>query len=113
MSKQPVVAVIGAGIGGLSAAIALRRRGVHVEVFEQASALREVGAGVAISRNGTLMLQRAGLFEDFQAVASPFWSGSHYVRADGTGGIDMRVRRTDPTTVGYGVYRPDLIEVFR
>lgn len=113
MSRSPVVAIAGAGIGGLSTAIALRRRGMHVEVFEQAGALGEVGAGVAISTNGTLLLQRAGMFEDFTAVASAFWAGSHYVRADGTGGLDMRRPRSDPAKVGYGIYRPDLIDVLQ
>ena len=40
------VAVTGAGLGGLTAALALRKRGFDVTVFEQASELREVGAGV-------------------------------------------------------------------
>ncbi|MBL0422811.1 FAD-dependent oxidoreductase, partial [Ramlibacter sp. AW1] len=39
------VVVIGAGIGGLTAALALMRRGFEVQVLEQARELREVGAG--------------------------------------------------------------------
>ncbi|MFZ9133856.1 MAG: NAD(P)-binding protein, partial [Gemmobacter sp.] len=43
------VTVLGAGIGGLAAAIALARRGASVEVLEQAAELGEVGAGIQIS----------------------------------------------------------------
>jgi salicylate hydroxylase len=55
------IAVIGGGIGGLTLALALRDRGVSVEVFEQADELREVGAAVALAANGSRVLQRLGL----------------------------------------------------
>jgi 2-polyprenyl-6-methoxyphenol hydroxylase-like FAD-dependent oxidoreductase len=47
------VAVVGGGIGGLSAAVSLLRAGFDVQVFEQASALGEVGGGVQISPNAS------------------------------------------------------------
>jgi salicylate hydroxylase len=50
------VLIAGAGLGGLTAALALMRRGHHVRVFEQATELREVGAGVQLSANGTRVL---------------------------------------------------------
>lgn len=62
------VAVVGGGIGGLTVAIALRRRGVPVEVYEQAPELQEVGAGVALSANGTRLLRGLGLRERLAAV---------------------------------------------
>lgn len=40
--------IIGEGIGGLSAALALGRAGIHCDVFEQAEELREVGVGLTI-----------------------------------------------------------------
>jgi salicylate hydroxylase len=49
----PAVAIVGAGIGGLAAALACARRGIDVDVYEQAPELRELGAGVQISANGT------------------------------------------------------------
>jgi salicylate hydroxylase len=55
------VAIIGAGIGGLSAALSLRAAGLEVEVYEQAAALGEVGAGIQISPNASRLLHRAGL----------------------------------------------------
>ena len=42
--KKPKILIVGAGIGGLTAAIALRQTGFSVEVFERATELKEVGA---------------------------------------------------------------------
>lgn len=55
------VLVIGAGIGGLAAAVAFARRGVTVTVLEQADAIREVGAGLQVSPNGLFVLRALGL----------------------------------------------------
>jgi salicylate hydroxylase len=52
MTKVRVL-IAGGGIGGLTAAIALIQRGFEVLVYEQASELREFGAGVSISPNGS------------------------------------------------------------
>ncbi len=49
--------VVGGGIGGLAAALALRQRGAQVTVLEQAPALTEVGAGLQISANGMSVLR--------------------------------------------------------
>src|SRR3954462_10893982 len=63
MNANNRVAIIGAGIGGLTAALALIRQGVGVDVYEQAPELRELGAGVQISSNGTRVLHALGLGE--------------------------------------------------
>lgn len=63
------VIVVGAGIGGLTTALALRRSGIEVQVFEQAPELREVGAGIRLSSNATRLLQRLGCREAMRAVA--------------------------------------------
>jgi salicylate hydroxylase len=64
------VAVTGAGIGGLAAAAALSRRGIEVDVYEQAPALREVGAGLHLGSNGTRLLQRLGLAGQLRELAA-------------------------------------------
>jgi 2-polyprenyl-6-methoxyphenol hydroxylase-like FAD-dependent oxidoreductase len=58
--------VIGGGIGGLTAAISLRRAGVEAVVFERAPELREVGAGIALWANAAKALRRLGLYEAIQ-----------------------------------------------
>jgi len=64
----PSVAIVGAGIGGLAAALALVRRGIDVDVYEQAPELRELGAGVQISANGTRVLHALGLKEALEKL---------------------------------------------
>jgi salicylate hydroxylase len=55
------IAVAGAGIAGLIAAIALARRGFSVEIFERAERLEEIGAGIQLSPNAMAVLDRLGL----------------------------------------------------
>jgi len=62
------IAIVGGGIGGLAAALALLRRGIDVDVYEQAHELRELGAGVQISANGTRILHALGLREALERV---------------------------------------------
>ena len=55
------VAIIGAGMGGLATAAALRRVGVEVTVYEQARAFARVGAGIQIGCNAMKVLRALGL----------------------------------------------------
>src|SRR5437868_5306961 len=57
------IAVIGGGIGGLTAAVALLQAGFEVDVYEQAPALTEVGGGINMAPNATRVLRRLGLAE--------------------------------------------------
>lgn len=63
------VAIIGAGIGGLTHALALRERGIEARIYEQASRLTEIGAAIALSANGTRELRRFGLLGELLAAA--------------------------------------------
>lgn len=64
------IAIVGAGIGGLTAAIALLRRGFEVEVYEQAPELKEVGAGLQLAANANRVLSDLGLLEQVVAISS-------------------------------------------
>lgn len=57
------IGVLGGGIGGLTAALALAQRGAQVTVLEQAEAISEVGAGIQVSPNGFCVLKALGLAE--------------------------------------------------
>ncbi len=57
------VVIAGAGIGGLTLAVALQRRGVRVRVFERATQLTAAGAGIGLPANGVKALQQLGLGE--------------------------------------------------
>jgi 2-polyprenyl-6-methoxyphenol hydroxylase-like FAD-dependent oxidoreductase len=57
----PKIAIVGGGIGGLTAAVALTRRGLVAEVYEQAPVLEEVGAGVGLWPNAMTALEPIGL----------------------------------------------------
>jgi 2-polyprenyl-6-methoxyphenol hydroxylase-like FAD-dependent oxidoreductase len=67
--------VVGGGIGGLSAAIALRRAGIQAEVHERAPELREVGAGISLWPNATRQLRAWGLLDDVLRRGFPFAAG--------------------------------------
>ncbi|MFJ4657265.1 FAD-dependent monooxygenase [Nocardia sp. NPDC088792] len=63
------IAIVGAGIGGLTAAIALHQRGADVTVYEKAQELRELGAGVGIGANGARIYESLGLADSLAAIA--------------------------------------------
>ncbi|OLP55298.1 salicylate hydroxylase [Rhizobium rhizosphaerae] len=62
------VAIAGAGIAGLTAALSLARHGFQVDIVEQATELKEVGAGLQLSPNATAVLERIGLGHDLARV---------------------------------------------
>ncbi|CAH2893979.1 MAG: Uncharacterized oxidoreductase [uncultured Paraburkholderia sp.] len=63
------IVIAGAGIGGLTAAAALLKKGFDVTVFEQAQALKEIGAGVQLSPNATRVLYQLGVGDALQGLA--------------------------------------------
>ena len=69
------IAVVGAGIGGLAAAMALAQRRARVRVFEQAAALGEVGAGIQIAPNGVAVLEALGMRDAAEALGEPAAGG--------------------------------------
>ena len=70
MDRVHRIAVVGAGLGGLAAAITLRRAGFEVELHEQASELAEFGAGINISPNSVKFFRAVGLADRLHEVAS-------------------------------------------
>jgi salicylate hydroxylase len=107
------IAITGGGIGGLTAALALRARGLTVTVFEQAETPREVGAGITLSPNVALLLNRIGLAARLENINS------------GTPSLTLRTSRGEvfaasprPTTPpppgggqGYMLHRAELLNL--
>jgi salicylate hydroxylase len=63
MTDKLQIAIVGAGVGGLTAALALRARGLNVTVFERALSPREAGAGISLHPNAVRLLRRIGLHD--------------------------------------------------
>ncbi|HLO50169.1 MAG TPA: FAD-dependent urate hydroxylase HpxO [Kamptonema sp.] len=62
------IVIIGAGIGGLTAGIALRQAGYEVEIYDRVKELRPAGAGISLWSNGVKVLNRLGLGEKMAAI---------------------------------------------
>lgn len=111
MTRTTSVAIVGAGLGGLTAAIALLKRGFDVTVFEQASTLGEVGAGIQVSPNAMKVLIALGL--DEQALRTAFEPEAHVVRSWQSGRVVARtqmkgVYKNQFGAGYYGFHRADL-----
>ncbi len=68
--RQLRIAIVGAGIGGLTLWHALRRRGLFPEIYEQAHELSDIGVAVALSANATRELRRLGLLDGVVAAST-------------------------------------------
>ncbi len=104
------VTIIGGGIGGLTAALALARRGAQVTVLERAGARREVGAGIQISPNAGRVLKALGLTTAFHAASSP----SHGVELRGHRGtlvLHLDFARWRPDAPFRTIHRARLVEL--
>jgi salicylate hydroxylase len=85
LSGQPRIAVLGGGIGGLATAAFLHREGLSATVYEQASRLGEVGAGLVVAPNAARQLRRLGALEEFRKRAVQLEVGWEFRRwEDGT-----------------------------
>ena len=69
-ARRTSIAIIGGGIGGLTAAACLLRAGFDVQVYEQTSTLGEVGAGINIGPNASRILHRLGSLKRLKELAS-------------------------------------------
>ncbi|GGF70514.1 monooxygenase [Paracoccus acridae] len=109
LRSRPVT-VVGGGVAGLTAAIALQQRGAKVTVLERAPAIAEVGAGLQLSPNAMRVLDALGLSAALDAVSLP----SHAVRlrdASGSDVVRLDLARHRPQARFRLIHRARLIEV--
>ena len=115
MGRTPRIAIIGGGIGGLAAALALERRGAEVVVCEQSPVHSEIGAGLNLTPNAVKAFRALGIEDQIEAIGS----GSEFmaIRSWRSGRFISRTRRGDfPKVFGapnLTVHRADLLDVLR
>ena len=107
------VAIIGGGIGGLTAARALCRRDVEVAIYESAPELREIGAGVALGPNAMKVLRSLEVEDDVRAIAGRWeWAVTRHGK---TGRVISRTSRDQQAALfgsaGATAHRADLLDV--
>jgi 2-polyprenyl-6-methoxyphenol hydroxylase-like FAD-dependent oxidoreductase len=101
------IIIVGAGIGGLSAAIAARRVGFDVEIFEKAPQLNEVGAGIVLYPNALTALRKLGMFERIAAAGAEL-RGGRYLTSAGKLLVELRPADSPASTVSIAIHRADL-----
>jgi salicylate hydroxylase len=104
------IAIIGGGIGGLTAALALQQSGFEAEVFEQAPELLEVGAAIAIWSNAMRVLQRLQLAEKILEYAGVV---EELRWMDQNGFLLNRVSIADAKSPALALQRSDLQRILR
>lgn len=111
ISSMLRIAIAGAGIGGLTTAIALRAIGVDARVYEQAGQLARVGAGIQQSPNAVRVLRRLGIAERLERGA--FQPAAMLSRDAGSAGVTNELHLGDAVRQRYGepyllLHRADL-----
>lgn len=116
MTRKPKVAIIGGGIGGLAAALALHRRGIEVAVYEQSAALSEIGAGLNLSPNALKAFRVLGM--EAEAIAIGYQADFQTVRSWRSGRVISRQSRKGGFAQRFGasmltIHRADLLAILR
>lgn len=106
--------IVGAGIGGVTAALALIDAGLDVELYERNGTLSEIGAGIQISPNGVKVLDRLGLRDMIDAVAFRPEALEMRIGTTGTRIFSIPMREEAVRRYGapyYHVHRVDLLKL--
>src|SRR3982751_4045919 len=111
VQSRPRVAIVGGGIGGLFAANALIAHGLQVSVYEQSSALGEIGAGVFLTPNSVRHLQRLGLGPAVEKAGARVGHDSRYFRHDGAPIAPVQVTDSSGWNATFGMHRADLVDL--
>jgi salicylate hydroxylase len=115
MDHKLRIGIVGAGLGGMTAAVALHQRGFTVVVYEKAPELGEIGAGITIAPNSTLVLNGLGLKDALESYANGsttfgtlhYKTGNHIIFTER--GLDEAIRTRGAVT--RHMHRADLHKV--
>jgi salicylate hydroxylase len=110
------ILIIGGGIGGLTAAVALERQGFAVQVFERAAEIGDVGAGISLGVSASKGLYALGLREIIRAAADlPQVGGAlHYQTGEPLGGgFAEKVFHADDLPFVNQIHRADLFTILK
>jgi 2-polyprenyl-6-methoxyphenol hydroxylase-like FAD-dependent oxidoreductase len=110
LTRLTRAAVVGCGVGGMAAAIALARRGVEVTLFEQFETPKPLGSGLLLQPTGLAALDRLGLGEEARSV------GARIERLEGHDTLGRLVLRTEyrhwrAGGYGVGIHRARLFQL--
>ncbi|MBH5371908.1 FAD-dependent monooxygenase [Bradyrhizobium glycinis] len=105
MAERLNIAIVGAGVGGLSAAVALSARGMTVTVFEGAESPREAGAGLSIPPNALILLNRTALCGELEKITT---RSQGLTRRTSMG---EPISTGSPTVLSYQVHRVEFLEM--
>ncbi|MEI8152021.1 MAG: FAD-dependent monooxygenase [Hyphomicrobiales bacterium] len=108
------VAVVGGGIGGLTAALALKSNGFDVLVFEQAGAFREVGAALGVGPNAVKVLRALGLEQELinRGYEAERFEGRNWTTGESAFRVPMKgVSDTRYGAGHYQILRADLLDL--
>ena len=108
MRVKKNIGIVGGGIGGIAAAVALHQAGIDVVVYERATALREVGAGMMLWPNATRVLREMGLLENVLARSGP---NTHFLVRESSGKVLMNLALGQFEVPAICTRRSDLLSV--
>lgn len=110
----PRIAIVGGGLGGLAAAVALRQRGIEAEVYERTGELSEIGAGINLSPNALKAFRSLGI--EKQAIDIGFEAEDQVIRSYRSGRVLARQKRSGDIVERFGavflcIHRADLLAI--
>jgi salicylate hydroxylase len=113
MGRKLRIALVGGGIGGLTAALALSRQGFETHLFEQAGELKEIGAGIGISPSAVKVLRALGLAQETMARAfeSEAIVGRDWMTGQPTFHFPLQGARARFGAPHIQVHRADLVDI--
>ena len=104
------ISILGAGVGGLSSAIALKQKGFDVDVYERDPAIRNIGAGIVCWPNASFVLDQLNLLKDVERVSGQPTSMDRISRfGEPLGSLDIRQINQLMGYNSYSILRRDLM----